>query len=190
MTQDPASKAPAPVPNALDRVGGVLDLLESRILFPIATTLLLFGAGLMLYEAAGRSFFSHSTPWAEEMVRYVTIWGIFLVFGFASRRGHFIRTELLLPYLPHWLRRVFDWTNCLGGLLFSSVLLWAGWMQTVHLHRLGLSAEALPVNMWLVKSALVIGAASLFAYFLYVLVRVIRGQESYPAHEGEEHAVD
>lgn len=177
--------APPSGPRGPSRLVALLDAFETRVVWGIATALLLVASFIMLMEASARTFVSHSFHWAEEVVRFAVVWAVFLVFGFAARRGHFIRTELLVQRLPPGVRRVLDVVNCLGGLLFAVVLLWAGWVQLGHLRRLGMMSETMELALWVVKAGLIVGAVSLVAYFVYCSVRVLRGEEAYPSGHGD-----
>ncbi len=162
-----------------------LDAFEHRWLWNVSTALMLAAASIMLLEATARTLFSTSYHWAEEVVRYFVLWSIFLVFGLAPRRGHFIRTELVFERCPLWLRRTFNSASCLGGLLFSGVLVWAGWVQTLNLRRLGMMSETMDLPLWIVKISLLVGAVLLFIYFLYCSVLVFRGRAPYRSAHSE-----
>lgn len=173
---DPAGHEPA----AASRPGGpelsrcriirLAAALESGPVLNLATALMVVAAALMLTEAFTRTFLSLSTEWIEEVVRFSVVWSVFLVFGFACRRGHYIQTDLVVRLLPPRVQKAAEVLNALAGLLFAGMLLWAGWVQTAHLIRLGIVAETMNLPMWLVKGALLVGAVSLLAYFISALV--------------------
>jgi C4-dicarboxylate transporter DctQ subunit len=164
---------------------GALDTFERRGLWNISTGLMLVAASVMLLEATARTLFSTSYPWAEEVVRYFVLWSIFLVFGLAPRRGHFIRTELVFDRCPLWLKRVLNVASCLGGLLFSAMLVWAGWVQTLHLRRLAMMSETMDLPLWIVKIGLLVGALLLFFYFVYCTVLVFKGRDPFQSARPE-----
>jgi C4-dicarboxylate transporter, DctQ subunit len=151
-------------------------LLEDRLLLNLATVLMAGSAAVMFYEAGSRTFLSESHWWAEELVRFLVVWSVMLAFGVATRRGNYIRMELLVDALPPWGQRLAAWLNCLAGLAFAVLFTIAAWRSVVHLHVVGMMTESsLDLPLWFVRLALPIGGLLYALYFVRLAVVLWRG---------------
>ncbi len=187
--QNEAQRSPR---NAMARafliLAGCVNAIEERVLWNLAAALMIAGAALMMMEALSRALLDFSFTWTEEVVRWAVLWAVFLAFGFACRRGHFIRTELLIRHCPSAVRRWINIFNCACGLALACVLVWTGFLQVSHLHKLGIVSEDLRVPLWIVKAGLIVAAASLARYFANGLVQSIRGTDPFVGPDPEETA--
>lgn len=166
--------APPPRPMSLwDRFesGPVLDF--AALLF-VASTL------VMLSEGFNRSLRDISFFWAEESVRYLMLWAFFLTLGVAGRRGHHIRTELLVDAMGPRLRRAMHYVSVLAGMLFSGVLFAASLPQLLRYYTMGMVSESnLDIPQWIVFLAMPIGALLLAGYYTGCLITLMRGREPF-----------
>jgi len=159
-------------------IARLLMFIEEHILLNIATVLMAASMVIMFYEACSRTLLSESHWWAEEAVRFLVVWSIMLAFGIATRKGNYIRMDLFVSAMPHAFQRAAAWLNCLAGLLFAILVVIAGTIGVMHLHRVGMYTESnLDLPLWIVRLALPIGAAFYALYFVTVAVALLRGED-------------
>lgn len=155
----------------------LLKFFEEKVILNISTALLLASMLFMFYEAAGRSIFSVSHWWAEELVRFLIVWSVLLSFGVASRKGNFIRMELIYDKFPHSIKIFLNLINCIGGLIFCAVLMIAGYEQVAHLEKIGMMTDSnLNIELWLVRSILPICGLLYSIYFIRSGISLLKGK--------------
>lgn len=159
------------------------DRFESGPVLTIAS--ILFGAStlIMLSEGLNRSLRDVSFFWAEESVRFLMLWAFFLTLGVAGRRGHHIRTELLVDHVPHGPRRVMHLLSVAAGLLFAAVLFGASLPQLARYYTMGMMSESdLDIPQWVIFLAMPLGASLLFGYYVHCLLVFLRGGDPFTPH--------
>lgn len=91
---------------------------------------LLGGIALVLsaFEIVTRYLFPAYAPdWGEEVIVYVTMWGVFLAGSALVGENRHVRADLLVRLLTPGGQRLTELFNGLAGLLFTGVLAWYGW---------------------------------------------------------------
>jgi len=155
-----------------------LRMIEERVILNVATLLMMVAMILMFYEASSRTLVSESHWWAEESVRFLVVWSVMLSLGVATRKGNYVRMDLFVAAMPRPVRRAAGWVSCIAGLAFSVLVVVAGTLGVVHLHRVGMYTESnLDLPLWIVRLALPIGAALYATYFATVAVQLLRGRD-------------
>jgi len=163
---------------------GWWDRFEFGPVLNLAAFLFLASTVIMLSEGLNRSLRDLSFFWAEESVRYLMIWAFFLTVGVAGRRGHHIRTDLLVNAMPPGIRRGMHFVSVIAGIVFSAVLFISSLPQLVRYYTMGMVSESnLDIPQWIVFLAMPIGAALLFGYYLRCLVVVARGGDPFSTDE-------
>jgi TRAP-type C4-dicarboxylate transport system permease small subunit len=111
---------------------------------------------VMLVEGFSRAAFSTSFFWAEELVRILMVAAFFVSLGATGRRGHHIRTDMLVAMVGPRARKAMDLFAALRRLASTAALLHNGngfgvvaGMATVagvqcHAHWRGAVAGVLP----------------------------------------------
>lgn len=149
---------------------------EEHIILNVATILMCGAVGVMFYEATSRSFLSVSHWWAEELVRFLVVWSVLIALGVATRQHHFIRMDLLIGMLPPWVQRASSWLNCLVGLTFSGILVYAGFVEVRHMAYIGMMTDSnLDLPMWFVRLVTPIGGILFAIHFLGSMYALTRG---------------
>ena len=157
---------------------------EDKVLLNIASLFMAAAMGVMFYEASSRSLFSESHWWAEELVRFLVVWSVLLALSAASRDHHFIRMELLIQRLPRGVRMGLNWLNCVLGMAFASVLVYAGCVEVMHLHRIGMMTESsLDLPLWQVRLIMPLGGLLYIGYFLGAALHLLHGVDPFETEE-------
>lgn len=171
--------SPNPVPAAPRRMS-LWDRFEFGPVLNFAAVLFVASTVVMLSEGFNRSFRDISFFWAEESVRYLMIWAFFLTLGVAGRRGHHIRTELLVDALGPRMRRAMHYVSVLAGMLFSGVMFASSLPQLMRYYTMGMVSESnLDIPLWIVFLAMPIGALLLAGYYTGCLITLMRGREPF-----------
>ncbi|MBB4265657.1 TRAP transporter small permease subunit [Roseospira visakhapatnamensis] len=167
------------------RSGRLLRLwtrVEAHGLLTVATVLMAVAMGVMVVEAVSRYGWGVSHWWAEELVRYLVVWSMLLSIGVASRRGHFIRMDLLITALPRRAQLALGWVTVVVGVAFCGVLLYASVIEVRHLYRIGMYTESnLDLPLWVVRLVLPVGAVLYGLYFIGCGARLARGEDPFRA---------
>lgn len=162
--------------------------LENRVLLSVAAGFMLLATTIMMFEAAGRGFFSHSYFWAEEAVRYLMVWAFFMTLGCAGRAGHMIRTEMLIERFPAGIQRLANIITTGLGLMFMGGLFYASAPQVMRYYTMGMMTEStLDLPMWLMFLAMPLGAALAAIYYAGAFLTALRGGAPYaPSDEPDQ----
>lgn len=137
--------------------GGVMQKLAS-IESLLAIILFSISLLLMVYEVASRYFFGFSLYWAEEIVRYLIIWSMFLGYSMIVKTdGHIAITYFIDKLSPQKRILVGQFTN-LMSLIYSVFLLYTGWLLTNEAFiAQNISDSRLETPMWIPYLILPIG---------------------------------
>lgn len=159
---------------------GWWDRFESGVILNLAGMLFVASTLVMLSEGLNRSLRDVSFFWAEESVRYLMIWAFFMTLGVAGRRGHHIRTEMLVDAMPRGVRRAMHLASVVAGLAFSAVLFHSSLPQLARYYTMGMISESnLDIPQWIVFLAMPLGAALLFGYYGRCLAVFLRGSDPF-----------
>jgi len=176
-------KSEAGAESRLSHLGGIVAWFEQRLVWPTATAMLLLGMTIMMTEALSRFALDRSYFWAEESVRFLVVWSVFLTMGLAGRKGRHIRTEMLVQIMPQPVQRMLNAVAGLAGLAFSAFMLYGSWLQLRQYRTLGMTSESgLDLPMWLVYAVVPFGSVMLLFYYCSCLVDVVAGKDPFEAH--------
>ena len=155
-----------------------------RVIWPLATVLLLAVGTVMLWEAIDRTLRSHSYIWSEETIRYSLLWIVFLCFGLAGVRRQHLRSDLLLRMMPKGVQRVCGVIGDAAGLLFCALLLYGALIQLNQLYDTEMMTEALfDIPLWVIFLVAPLGAALYGMYYLLSLFGLIPRESPDEPHD-------
>jgi len=151
------------------------DVIE-RILNIVGGLLIGISTLLAVMEVVCRYFFGFTHSWAEEIIVYTVVYGIFLVAGPNLKRGIHINIDLLVTRLsPKW-RRVMDLIANAAGLLTSFFLIYAGVSYVAYLKKVGvLSTSSLEAPMYLILLIFPFGMGLLVFFYFERLIFLFFG---------------
>lgn len=112
---------------------------------------------LMAAEVVMRYGFGSSIIWAEELVRYLFIWFIFVGSAYCIPLHQHITVDLLIQVLP---AKVNHWMECVTTILWtllSGCVTYLTAQYTINMFHLGNLSTALHVPMWTIYLAMPVG---------------------------------
>ena len=89
---------------------------------------ILLGAATLLcfQEVVGRAVFNSPTQWAEELIRYVIIFAVFIGVSSVTKKDEHIRMSAIINLFPEKKRRILDIIIASLCLVFSVTILISG----------------------------------------------------------------
>lgn len=157
----------------LDRIGRAANLLEEGLMAFLLTAMVL----LSFVQVVLRYFFAIGIPWALEAVTYMFAWMVLLGMSYGVKVGAHLGVDIFVKALPGRGYRI---ASVIGGIIcivYAAVLLIGSWNYVSRIYLLGVETEDLPIQKWIVLSALPIGFALLAFRFAQALWRIARGEQ-------------
>ena len=109
--------------------------------------LFLIAAALNIVNVIARYVFSNPIFWAEEILIFIVIWGVFLVAGSITYRGGHLNMDLIYATLrPRWKRAV-NIAIALTLIVCTVYTAMQSW-KVVMLHHRNHSVTAVPTSRW------------------------------------------
>ena len=124
-TPDPAAPAPS-------QVQSIARWVLVKIPFAICGVLLLAAIVINVANVVGRYVFGISVAWAEEVLSYIIIWGVFISAGAITYQGLHLRMDLLVLTLRDRAKMV------LGGITAVLIVICALFVVRQSFHVLTL----------------------------------------------------
>ena len=154
----------------IDRLSDFCGRITSALFFLIG--------GMITYEVAARYIFLSPTIWAEEMSRFVQIWGTYLAAGYILRHRELIRIELLTGRLRAGAQRVLEGVSLLFIAVFCCVAVYYGIQIVAESVEVGRATSTmLAVPRWMTESAIPVGFSILLLQCVVEFIRVIGGRD-------------
>lgn len=127
----------------------------------------------VLTQVLGRTVFSSSPPWTEELTRYAMLWTVALAAGLSFRSGDLVNVDIVSEALPGrwpWALRL---TSAVATVGLCAVLLYPAWRYTAIGARQTSPVLGLPMN--LIHASILALLALLMVFALLRVVEMLRG---------------
>jgi len=83
---------------------------------------------LCFVEVVRRAVFNSPTQWAEELIRYIVIFAVFIGISSVTKKNEHIRMSVLIDLFSERKRRIIDIITASLGMVFSVTILISGIM--------------------------------------------------------------
>lgn len=140
---------------------------------------ILFTSLLLLVNVILRYIFSHSIYWAEELVRYLMVWVIFLGSSQVAKHEGHITVDILHRAVGPGVKVFLDYLVNIVAILFCLVLAYYSYHQTMRVYSSQQISPALELPMWLTYLSIPLGSALMAVrYLVHLFNRMhLAGQE-------------
>lgn len=150
----------------------VSRLEEALIGFLLAAMTLLTFVQVVL-----RYVFNSGFTWALEATTYMFGWLVLLAISYGIKQGSHIGVDVVVKLLPVKGQRVVGIVAALLCIAYAVILLVGSYFYVDTMHTLGVEAEDLPIQRWVLLLALPIGFVMLLWRLVETAWRVIAGQQ-------------
>lgn len=134
----------------------------------IMGTLMLTGVAINVANVVGRYVFGYALFWAEEIMVFITIWGVFIGLAAITYRGDYLNMDLFSRLLKGRARLV------LNGVIAIALLACCAFMITQSYRVVTLMAQAGQVSISASVPKAIPHAALLVGFSLTVLAVIVR----------------
>jgi C4-dicarboxylate transporter DctQ subunit len=146
---------------------------ESVIAFLLAAMTLLTFAQVVL-----RYVFNSGFVWALEASTYLFGWLVLFGMSYGVKVGSHIGVDALVKLLPLWGRRAAGLFAALLCMVYAAILFKGSLDYVEKMHIIGVEAEDLPIERWILLLILPIGFAMLFFRLAQVAWRIWSGRQT------------
>ncbi len=123
----------------------------------MAALSLIVGVLLNFANVVGRYVFSAPIPWAEEVMVFLMIAGVFLGAGAITLSGAHIRMDLAVQFLSPRMQRILDVVAHVGFIVTATALIWIAYPVIAQLYAFDQRSEAIRIPVAFPHSVVPIG---------------------------------
>jgi C4-dicarboxylate transporter, DctQ subunit len=124
--------------------------------------LLLGGMTMLTFvQVVLRYVFNSGFTWALEATTYLFGWMVMLGMSYGVRKGSHIGVDVIVQQFPPATRRAIGIAAALLSMLYAGILLYGGYNYVDTMHTLGVEAEDIPIERWILLLAVPLGFALL-----------------------------
>jgi C4-dicarboxylate transporter DctQ subunit len=133
---------------------------------------------LTFLQVVLRYVFNTGLTWALEATTYMFGWLVLLAISYGVKAGSHIGIDVIVKTLPRNGQRV---AGIIGGLLsiaYAIILLIGSYHYIDTMHMLGVEAEDIPIERWILLLALPIGFLLLLWRLVEATTKILSGREA------------
>ncbi|MGK7752145.1 MULTISPECIES: TRAP transporter small permease [unclassified Roseovarius] len=143
----------------------------------VIAALMLTLSVLVFAQVVNRYILTYSTPWLEELTRYLMVWMVLIGAAYAVRNRQHLKVDIVEALLPSArARRNYERFLAALGLGFSILLVILAYSVVSRTYQYGQTSSALRLPMWLANGSFLV--AGLLMTFHYLLDLLGRGPDS------------
>ena len=141
--------------------------------------LLLGGMTILTFvQVVLRYVFNSGFVWALEATSYLFGWMVMLGMSYGIKKGSHIGVDVIVQQFAPATRRAIGIAAALLSALYAAILLYGGYNYVDTMHTLGVEAEDIAIERWILLLAVPFGFALLLWRLLEATYRLLTGQES------------
>lgn len=150
----------------IERLENLNDHIDRLAKWVIIAAMMLMPA-IMAIQVTLRYIFNYPLGWAEEAVRSIFVWLVFMSACAALRRGELIAMDFVVKRLASRVASVLIASGRVCILFFLGITAYYGYDLTAHVFFRGTDLPTIPVPLWVLYISLPLGC--LFMAFQVVL---------------------
>jgi TRAP-type C4-dicarboxylate transport system permease small subunit len=143
----------------------------------MSATALIFACAINFVNIIGRYFFHAPLVWAEEIMQFLMIAGVFLGAPMVTLRRSHISMDMILAVFPARLRVIFDLLGQCIMMIVCFTLIWLGLPVIIQFIEFGQVTDAAAIPVAIPHSTIPIG---LLLVIIAVLVRLFEPKSQKP----------
>ncbi|MCC7049367.1 MAG: TRAP transporter small permease [Alphaproteobacteria bacterium] len=124
-----------------------------------------------------RYVFNSGLVWALEATTYMFGWLVLFGMSYGVKVGSHIGVDVLVKTLPVRGQRAVGVLAGLLCMLYAVIIFYGGYEYVAKMHQLGVEAEDIPIERWMLLIILPIGFALLFVRLGQVTWRILAGRQ-------------
>ncbi|MGE0660386.1 MAG: TRAP transporter small permease [Reyranellaceae bacterium] len=132
---------------------------------------------LTFTQVVMRYVFNDGLSWALEATMYMFGWLIFIGISYGVRIGSHIGVDALVRLMPPAGQRYAGLLAIALSLLYAALVLYGGYVYVDTMHTLGVEAEDLPIQRWLLVLIVPVGMALMIFRLLQAGWAILTGRE-------------
>ena len=141
--------------------------------------LLLSGMTLLTFaQVVARYVFNSGFVWALEVTTYLFAWLVMIGISYGVKVGFHIGIDAVVKLMPPRGQRLIGLLASLLCLLYAGILLIGSYRYVDTMHMLGVEAEDIALERWLLAIILPVGFALLGWRLMQAAWRILRGQQT------------
>ncbi len=153
-------------------IGRFFARLEEALL-----ALLLAGMTLLTFsQVVLRYGFNSGFLWALEVTTYMFGWMVLIGVSYGVRVSAHIGIDMVIKLMPPYLRRVTGLLAVGFCMLYAGLMTYGAYGYIERLHRIGVEAEDIPLERWILGIILPIGFGLLFIRLAEVAWGILAGK--------------
>jgi len=143
---------------------------------------------LTFLQVVLRYVFNTGLLWALESTTYMFGWLVLIGIAYCVRERAHIGVDALIRVLPAKGRRYIGLVVVFLTLVYTGLMLYGGIIYIDKMHTIGVEAEDIPIQRWILSLCVPIGFALLGVRLLEMAWRIVTGQS--PGYELADEAAD
>lgn len=116
---------------------------------------------LTFVQVVLRYVFNSGFTWALEATTYLFGWMVMLGMSYGIKKGSHIGVDVLVQQCPPATRRAIGIAAAVLSMVYAGILLYGGYNYVDTMHTLGVEAEDIPIERWILLLAVPLGFALL-----------------------------
>ncbi len=141
-------------------------------------------------QVIARSVFNSGAVWALELTTYLFAWMVLFGVSYGVRVGAHIGVNTFVNLLPKGGQRMVGIIAMIACMSYCVLIFIGSWHYINIMYNLGIEAEDLPVQQWVVYLILPIGMVLLFLRFAAVFYQFIIGAEVHVLADEAKEAIE
>lgn len=156
-----------------------------RFLHRLEEGILAFLLALMVIvtfaQVVMRYIFGTGLLWGQEVTLYAFAWLVVFGLSYGIRTRAHLGIDIVVKMLATPKRRAIGLVAIAACVAYAALMAYGAYVYVETLHSVGIEAEDIPLERWILSAIMPIGFALLGFRLLYEAVRILRGD----AHEFE-----
>ena len=128
----------------------------------ICSMLLVLMTFFMIAEVFCRYFLGFSITWAEELIRYMFVWFIFLGASYCIPRSSHVTIDMFVLLFPKSWQKNMVFLGNIVWLVLSIIIIYWGGKYVLRLLKTGELTMAIKFPLWIVYASIPVGFAFMF----------------------------